>query len=180
MPVPRSSFVVISARFALFATTGALAAFAPACASSTRPSALPASTTVAEESPSPKRERTATSTEATATAPRRAKTASGASARDDDGDKADPGREREFPADDLRTAMRAAADGLTSCADATERRAFQAALRIETSGRVSRVDVTPRDGAVASCVRARLLELSVPPFSGDSVTIMMPVALPAR
>jgi hypothetical protein len=104
-------------------------------------------------------------------AARRAKTGADA--------KVDPGVERSFPADELRTAMRAAAEGLTSCGNTASVSAFQAALRIETSGRVSRVEVTPADSATASCIQARLLELSVPPFSGDSVTIMMPVKLPA-
>src|SRR5262249_12030660 len=126
------------------------------------------------ESQGTKRERTVSSTDSTDTAARRAKTGAD--------DKADPKPERGFPADELRTAMRAAADGLTSCADTTttSARVYQAALRIETTGRVSRVDVPPADGAAASCVQARLLELSVPPFSGDSVTIMMPVKLPLR
>ena len=169
MPHPCSALANV---FARFGTVGALALLAPACASSTRPPAEPAPSPVAEESHGAKRERTLSSTESTESAARRAKTG--------DDDKADPSRERGFPADELRTAMRAAADGLTSCGDSTSARLYQAALRIETSGRVSRVDVTPSEGAATSCIQARLLELSVRPFSGDSVTIMMPVKLPAR
>jgi hypothetical protein len=87
--------------------------------------------------------------------------------------------DRDFPADDVRTAMRAAADGLRSCGD-VEAHTFQAALRIEPTGHVSRVDVTPKDGASAECIRGRLAELAVPSFSGDSVTVLMPISLPAR
>ena len=165
MPVPRSSFP------ALFAGFGALVALVPACASTTPPAERLEPVTVAEENQATKRERTVSSTESNA--PRRAKTAQATN------DKGDEQRERGFPADELKTAMHAASDGLTSCADSTPR-TFQAALRIETSGQVSRVTVTPPDGAAAACVEKRLLELSVSPFSGDSVTIMMPVKLPAR
>jgi hypothetical protein len=83
-----------------------------------------------------------------------------------------------FPAEDVRTALRAAAGGLRSCGDA-QAHSFQAALRFEQSGRVAKVEVTPAAGPIAECIRGRLAQISVTPFGGGPVTVMMPVELSA-
>ena len=82
-----------------------------------------------------------------------------------------------FPKDDAETALRAARGGLRSCADSAVPRALDVTVRFEPSGRVSSVTVSPADGRVASCVRTRLAEISIPAFHGESVALHMPVQL---
>jgi hypothetical protein len=86
-----------------------------------------------------------------------------------------------IPYEDARTPLRAAAGGLRSWrprGKPNAPRAFEALLRFEPSGKVSRVDLTPADGAAAAaCVRGRLSEIAVTSFTGDPVTVKMPVRL---
>lgn len=78
---------------------------------------------------------------------------------------------------DVRTALRAADGGLRSCKDKASPRSLGVVLRFETSGNVSKVDVIPSENAAASCVRARLSEITVMPFTGEPVTVRMSVRL---
>jgi hypothetical protein len=52
-------------------------------------------------------------------------------------------------------------------------RPFEATLRFDPSGRVGKVDVSPPDGRVASCIRSRLGEVTLRSFEGDPVTARM-------
>jgi hypothetical protein len=97
-----------------------------------------------------------------------------ASRADDDGDtserRAKTAREAAlppFPRDDVRTALRAAEGGLHSCNQTGTPRTFEAALSFDPSGKVGKVQVIPAD----RCVEARLREVEVTPFRGQSTTV---------
>ncbi|MBX3209325.1 MAG: hypothetical protein KF764_30105 [Labilithrix sp.] len=82
-----------------------------------------------------------------------------------------------FPQDEARTALRAAEGGLRSCNDGAVPRSLEATIRFEPSGKVSDVDVAPADDRAASCVRSRLRDVSVVPFTGEPVTVRVSVTL---
>jgi hypothetical protein len=82
-----------------------------------------------------------------------------------------------FPRDDAATALRAAEGGLRSCNDSAVPRPFEVTLHFDPSGKVGKVDVVPGEGHVASCVRARLSEVSVVPFKGEPATLRATVSL---
>ena len=81
------------------------------------------------------------------------------------------------PEQDARTALNAAAPGLKSCLKGAEPSSVEAAIKFEPSGKVGAVDVKPAVEPVASCVRAKLAEVAVMPFSGAPVTISMRIQL---
>jgi hypothetical protein len=78
---------------------------------------------------------------------------------------------RAFPEHDARTALNAASRGLKSCRKQTGPSTLEATLKFEPTGNVSSVDVKPAVEPVAACVRAKLAEVVVMPFSGAPVTM---------
>lgn len=78
---------------------------------------------------------------------------------------------RGFPEHDARTALNAASRGLKACRSAGAPSSLEAAVRFEPTGKVSAVDVKPAVEPVATCVRQKLAEVSVMPFSGAPVTM---------
>jgi hypothetical protein len=88
------------------------------------------------------------------------------------------GMQPSFPAADVRTALLAASRGLRSCGDGRSH-SYKASLRFDPSGRVGRVEVVPSDGPTAACVERRLAEVSVTSFTGEAVTVVLPVDLAA-
>jgi len=50
-------------------------------------------------------------------------------------------------------------------------------VKFDPTGRVSKVDVTPATEPVASCVKTKLAEVAVMPFSGEAVTMTTRVRL---
>lgn len=84
-------------------------------------------------------------------------------------------RPASLPYEEMLTTLRAAEGGLHSCRDDEGPRSFGVVLRFETTGKVGRVDVTPPNGAAAACVRRRLSEITVMPFSGEPVSVRMSV-----
>lgn len=77
------------------------------------------------------------------------------------------------PEQDARTALNAAAPGLKSCLKGSEASSIDATIKFEPSGKVGAVDVKPAVEPVASCVRSKLADVAVMPFSGAPVTISM-------
>jgi hypothetical protein len=82
-----------------------------------------------------------------------------------------------FPEQDARTALNAASPGLKSCRDDEGPSAFDASVKFEPSGKVGAVDVKPAAEPVATCVRERLAEVAVMPFSGAPVTMSMRIQM---
>jgi hypothetical protein len=82
-----------------------------------------------------------------------------------------------FPEHDARTALNAASPGLKACRSAGAPSTLEAAVKFEPSGKVSAVDVKPAAEPVASCIRQKLGEVSVMPFSGAPVTMTLHVQL---
>jgi hypothetical protein len=85
--------------------------------------------------------------------------------------------EPAFPTEDARTALNAASPGLKSCRHDGGPSSLDASVKFEPSGKVGAVDVKPAAEPVASCVRERLAEVCVMPFSGAPVTMSMRIQM---
>jgi hypothetical protein len=90
------------------------------------------------------------------------------------GSASDPGA---FPEHDARTALNAASRGLKSCRVAGASSSLEAKVLFEPSGKVSAVDVTPTAEPVATCVRRKLVEVAVMPFTGAPVAMTIQVRI---
>ena len=82
-----------------------------------------------------------------------------------------------FPEHDARTALNAAWPGLKSCRTEAGPTSVDAVVKFEPSGKVGAVEVKPEAEPVATCVRERLAEIAVLPFSGPPVTMSMHVQM---
>jgi len=104
------------------------------------------------------------------------------SAKGETNTKTTPGA---FPRHDAKTALRAAEGGLRSCRLGHDAWEVEVAVRFEPAGSVSNVDLTPMRGSkdtelfktFAACVKERLAEVTVASFSGNAVTMTVPMSL---
>lgn len=82
-----------------------------------------------------------------------------------------------FPEHDARTAIAAAAHGLSSCKMPDGPQEMNVTLQFEPTGHVSDIEIVPFDPDVAPCVKQRLARVEVRPFEGDAQKLVSRVKL---